>query len=107
MEARQLSCLVLYRPQENLSDPGSLELDQFVGALGRCSNEQSLAQQLNGATQSWTHHLNEEFFGQLFYYPPSDSRTAIPARVGKALAPYRHDAETGAVAPRRRRTMLG
>src|SRR5713226_5729900 len=39
VEPCQLSCLVLYRPQEDLSDPGCLELDQFFSALGRGSNE--------------------------------------------------------------------
>jgi hypothetical protein len=64
VEPCQLAYLVRYGPQEDLADPCCLELEQFFGALGRCSNGQSLAQQLDGATQGRTHHLNEEFFCQ-------------------------------------------
>ncbi len=64
MEPPQLTHLVLYGPQEDLSDPCCLELEQFFGALGRCSNGQSLAQQFDWAIQCRAQHLNEEFFGQ-------------------------------------------
>jgi hypothetical protein len=65
VEPRQLSCFVLDRPQEDPLNPCRLELDQFSGAFSRCSNKQSLAQQLDRATQRRTHHLHQEFFGSV------------------------------------------
>ena len=43
VEPYQLIHLILYRPQEDLSDSCCLELDQFFNALSRCSNGQALA----------------------------------------------------------------
>ena len=55
MEPPQLIHLVLYRSQKDLSDPCSLELAQFFGALSRRPNGQSLAQQFDRAIQCRTH----------------------------------------------------
>src|SRR6266536_4036014 len=65
VEPRQLTCLVLDRPQENLLDPCRLEPGQFFGALGRRPNKQTLAQQFDRVAQRRTHHLHQEFFGLL------------------------------------------
>jgi hypothetical protein len=64
VEPPQLIYLVLYGPQKDLLDPRSLELEEFFGALGSCSNGQSLAQQFDWAIQCRAQCLNEEFFGQ-------------------------------------------
>src|SRR2546421_11090625 len=58
VEPRQLTCLVLDRPQENLLDPCRLEPGQFFGALGRRPNKQTLVQQFDRAAQRRTHHLH-------------------------------------------------
>src|SRR6266566_5378703 len=64
VEPPQLSHLVLYGPQKYLSDPCSLELEQFFGALSRSANRQSLPQLLDRAAKRWTNHLHQQFFGQ-------------------------------------------
>src|SRR5207245_8482215 len=69
--------------QENLLDPCCLELGQFFGAIGRRPNKESLAQQLDRATQRWTHHLNQEFFGQALVLRQIVEHRA--QRVGEAL----------------------
>jgi hypothetical protein len=61
VEPPQLTHLILYGPQKDRSDPCCLELEQFFGALSRCSNGQSLAQQFDWAIQCQAQHSTEEF----------------------------------------------